>query len=97
MELTMSDTTTQIPGSRTKSFSDKPSMAHEAATKAAEFAETAADKTDEALEKGKHMAEVAGVKAKEARELLVDQIRENPLAAVGIAFGVGILIAALRK
>ena len=29
--------------------------------------------------------------------MLVTHIKENPLAAVGIAFGAGILIALLRK
>jgi ElaB/YqjD/DUF883 family membrane-anchored ribosome-binding protein len=97
MECTMSDTTTQMPGSRTKPGADKTSFAHEAAHKASDMAEGAADKADAALEKGKQIAEVAGVQAKEARQMLVSHIKENPLAAVGIAFGAGMLIAILRK
>lgn len=93
----MSDTTTQMPGSRMKQGGDKTSFAHEAAHKASDMAENAADKADAALEKGRQLAEVAGVQAKEAREMLVTHIKENPLAAVGIAFGAGILIALLRK
>ncbi len=93
----MSDTTTQMPGSRTRTGSEKPSFAHEAASKASDMAEGVADKADAALEKGKQLAEVAGIQAKEARAMLVSQIKENPLAAIGIAFGAGVLIAMLRK
>lgn len=93
----MSDTTTQMSGSRTKPASEKSSFAHDAAVKASSIAEGAADKADAAIDKGKELAEVAGVQAKEAREMLVSHIKENPLSAVGIAFGAGVLIALLRK
>ena len=65
----MSDTTTQMPGSRTKQGGEKTSFAHEAAHKASDMAENAADKADAALEKGKQLAEVAGVQAKEASQV----------------------------
>ncbi len=93
----MSDTTTQMPGNRTKSSTNNSSFAQEAAHKASDFAENAADKADSAIEKGKHLAEVTGEQAMEARKMLVSHIRENPMAAVGIAFGAGVLIALLRK
>lgn len=93
----MSDTTTQIPGSRMKSGAEKSSFVQEASHKASDMAEGVAHTADAAIEKGKHLAEAAGAQAKEAREMLVSQIKENPLTAIGIAFGAGMLIALLRK
>ena len=48
------------------------------------------------LERGKDIAEKAGSQFKDTRQDVETQIRDNPLAAVGIAFGAGLIIAMLR-
>lgn len=53
-------------------------------------------KAQSGLEKGKEFADKAGGQIKEARTDVESQIRDNPLAAVGIAFGAGLVLAMLR-
>lgn len=93
----MTDGSTYSPVGRTKTGSDKGSFAHDMEQKASDFAEGASDTTAAALEKGKQLVEVAGTQAKEASVKLASRIKESPLSAVGIAFGVGVLFALLRK
>lgn len=47
--------------------------------------------------KGKELAEDAGEHLDAARDDLQKRIREKPLAAVGIAFGAGLLLALLNR
>ena len=49
------------------------------------------------IEKSKEYANVATKEAGNARDYIENKVRENPLASVGIAFGTGVLIAALRR
>jgi ElaB/YqjD/DUF883 family membrane-anchored ribosome-binding protein len=57
----------------------------------------AASKAGEGVSKGKEMAGDAGEQLKSARADLQAQIREKPMAAVGLAFGAGLLIAMLGR
>ena len=49
------------------------------------------------VEKGKELAEDAGEHLESARADLQAQIREKPMAAVGLAFGAGLLIALIGR
>lgn len=91
------DTMTQNTSNKTKPNFDKGSFSDDSASKAHHLADGASDAAHAAIDKGKQIAEVAGVQAKEARDVLVSTIKENPLAAVGVAFGVGVLFALIRK
>lgn len=51
----------------------------------------------EGVAKGKELAEDAGDQIEAARDDLQERIREKPLAAVGIAFGAGLLLALLNR
>ena len=93
----MSYTATPNQTSRSKPGSEKSSFAQNVEDKASDLAEGAADTASAALEKGKQLAEVAGHQAKEASKMLAERIKENPLSAIGIAFGVGVLFALVRK
>ena len=53
-------------------------------------------KAQDGLEKGKDLADKAGTQFKETRSEVESQIRDNPLTAVGIAFGAGLILAMLR-
>lgn len=53
----------------------------------------AASKAQEGVSKGKDIANDAGTQLDSAREDLQDKIRSRPMAAVGIAFGAGLLLA----
>lgn len=52
---------------------------------------------EKSVERGKEHAEKASAKAGKSRDYIEDKVRENPLASLGIAFGTGVLIAALRR
>ena len=52
---------------------------------------------DKNLERGREYAEKATAQAESTRDYLETKVRENPMAAVGLAFGTGILLAALRR
>lgn len=54
------------------------------------------DKVEDVLEKGKHAAESLGEQASDVRDTVEASIRKNPLQAVAIAFGAGIILALLR-
>jgi len=95
--MSVTDNPSQRSTGSAKPGADKSSFTHEAARKAADMAEGAADSADAAMEKGKQLAEVASVQAKEATDMLIERIKQNPMSAVGIAFGAGILFAILRK
>ena len=43
------------------------------------------------------VAAEASEKARTGKDYVENKVRENPLAAVGIAFGTGVLLAALRR
>ncbi|MFN3912675.1 hypothetical protein [Hyphomonas sp.] len=93
----MTDTSTFSQGGRAKSGSDKNSFTKDVEHKASEMASDASDTASAALEKGKEMVDVAGEKAMHMSKMLSSRIKESPLSAVGIAFGVGIVFALLRK
>ena len=48
-------------------------------------------------ERSKTYASKASTEAGNARDYVEKKVRENPLASVGIAFGTGVLLAALRR
>ena len=52
---------------------------------------------DKGLENGRKYAAEASEKARTGKDSVENKVRENPLAAVGIAFGTGVLLAALRR
>jgi ElaB/YqjD/DUF883 family membrane-anchored ribosome-binding protein len=49
------------------------------------------------VERSKTYASKATEEAGNARDYVEKKVRENPLASVGVAFGTGILLAALRR
>ncbi len=49
------------------------------------------------VERGKDMAVEAGKRLEVARDDIEGRVRSHPLAAVGIAFGAGLLIAMLNR
>ena len=53
-------------------------------------------KAQAGVEKGKEMAEKASGQFKETRDDVETEIRKNPLAAFGIAFGAGLILAMMR-
>lgn len=57
----------------------------------------AESKATDGVSKGKAFAAGAGEQIKSARIDLQSQIREKPMAAVGMAFGAGLLIALLGR
>ena len=57
----------------------------------------AESKASDGVSKGKEFAADAGEHIKSARVDLQSQIREKPMAAVGLAFGAGLLIALLGR
>lgn len=54
-------------------------------------------KSQEALNRGNDALSEAGDQLKTQKDNVEDLVRENPLAAAGIAFGVGVLFAALNR
>lgn len=52
---------------------------------------------DKSVERGREYASKASEKAGSAKDYVETKVRENPMAAVGIAFGTGVLLAALRR
>jgi ElaB/YqjD/DUF883 family membrane-anchored ribosome-binding protein len=86
-------TATASGQSRNKAMSDLQSGVDAAERLGTEVSDRAA----KALEKSRELADAAGTQAREARQMLVTQVKAHPLSAVGIAFGVGVLFALLRK
>jgi ElaB/YqjD/DUF883 family membrane-anchored ribosome-binding protein len=97
MESGMTDGTTYTQGNRTKTGGEKNAFLKDAEDKAADMVHSVEHSASVALERGKEFAEDAGTRAKAAGEMVVTRIKDYPLSAVGIAFGVGILFALLRK
>lgn len=54
-------------------------------------------KSQEAVDRSREALNDAGEQLKTQKDKVEDRVRENPLAAVGIAFGVGVLFAALSR
>ncbi len=52
---------------------------------------------EKGFEKSKEYASKASKEASNAKDYVEDKVRKNPLASVGIAFGTGVLLAALRR
>ncbi len=74
------------------SFEDASSQAHTAVHRMARAAHEAVDRLEQTLGSG---SERMMDWQQEYGEMARDQVRSNPLAAVGIAFGVGILFSKL--
>lgn len=53
--------------------------------------------SERGLAQGKDVADQALERATEARSTVEDKVRENPLAAIGIALGAGVLLSALSR
>jgi ElaB/YqjD/DUF883 family membrane-anchored ribosome-binding protein len=64
---------------------------------AAEFGRRTRHAAAQGLEHGREFAEKAGEVAGNARSAVEDRIRAHPLAAIGLAVGVGVLIATLSR
>lgn len=52
---------------------------------------------EKGYEKSKEYASKATKEASNAKDYVETKVRENPLTSVGIAFGTGVLLAALRR
>lgn len=52
---------------------------------------------EKGVEQGRTYAEQAGEKASSAKDYVETKVKANPLASIGIAFGTGVLLAALRR
>lgn len=59
--------------------------------------EVAKGETGKGVEKSKDLADKASDNVSEARTYVEGKVRENPLAAIGIAMGTGFFLAALRR
>lgn len=49
------------------------------------------------LEKGRQAADQAAEKLSDARSSLEERVRENPLAAIGLAVGAGVLLSTIMR
>ncbi|MBU2082972.1 MAG: hypothetical protein KKB75_03950 [Alphaproteobacteria bacterium] len=49
------------------------------------------------VDKGAEIAKEAGEQIGEAKTAMESRIRDNPLAAIGIAFGAGVVLAMMRR
>lgn len=58
---------------------------------------TAREKIEKGVEAGKDAADKAASSIKEASHAVEDRIRENPLAAVGVALGAGVVLSMLYR
>ncbi|MEL6244887.1 MAG: hypothetical protein AAFQ85_06010 [Pseudomonadota bacterium] len=54
-------------------------------------------KSEELTDRGQAVVKDAGEQIQSQKAKVEDQVRENPMAAVGIAFGVGVLLAAVSR
>ncbi|MEM5517062.1 hypothetical protein WNY37_08870 [Henriciella sp. AS95] len=52
---------------------------------------------DKGVEQSKEYLDKAKSEATKGKDYLEDKVRANPLTSVGIAFGTGVLLAALRR
>ena len=59
--------------------------------------ERSSQEYDRGVEQSKKYATKARAEADNARDYLETKVRENPLASIGIAFGTGVLLAALKR
>jgi ElaB/YqjD/DUF883 family membrane-anchored ribosome-binding protein len=65
--------------------------------KVGEATSTVSEKAHAAADYAKHAAESASEHAKAAKDKTADNIREHPFMAVGLAFGVGLLLGSLLR
>ncbi len=54
-------------------------------------------RVEQAVEKGADIADTAKAEIENARESFETKVRDNPLTAVGVAFGAGVLLAMIRS
>ena len=54
-------------------------------------------RAQQGVEKGAELAKKAGSEMEEAKDAVETRVRENPLTAIGIAFGAGLVLAMLRR
>lgn len=54
-------------------------------------------KAQAGVDKGAELAKEAGEQIGEAKSAMETRIRENPLGAIGIAFGAGVILAMMRR
>ena len=54
-------------------------------------------RAQQGVEKGAELALKAGSEMEETKDAVETRIRENPLTAIGIAFGAGLVLAMLRR
>ncbi len=76
---------------------DMKALREDLATLLKDTGSLAAHQAKVAADKGRGLASDAGDKAIEYREIVADKVKENPLAAVGIALAAGYIIASLSR
>ncbi len=59
--------------------------------------EIAKTQRDVGIERGREALSTASEQFKKQKGKVEDSVRDNPLAAIGIAFGVGVLMAAISR
>jgi ElaB/YqjD/DUF883 family membrane-anchored ribosome-binding protein len=76
---------------------DIATLTEDVKTLSATLSNVASSRADEGLQRGKELAGKASAKASETKGDVETSIRNNPLAAVGVALGVGAILGALAK
>ena len=98
------NTKTATAPSKSKAETDVDTLKDDIAALRADLRQVVTDvsglaslKAQAGVERGAELASKAGEQIGDAKTAVEGRIRENPLAAIGIAFGAGLVLAMLRR